>query len=94
MLRLTFGHILNHLRGPLAAGQTGNPDAFPVVMAALLYAIDTYGDLMRMSISPPGNDFRLGAMEAPPAVISTYLGEDMTAYLKRFMASTARLSAE
>jgi len=65
--------------------KTGNKEIFPVVMAALLYAIDSYGDLMRMAISPPGNDFRLGAMEAPPAVISTYLGDDMTSFLNRFV---------
>lgn len=64
---------------------TGNPEAFPVVMAALVSGIDKHGDLMRMAISSPGNDFRLGACEAPPAVMSTYLGEDMTAYLKKFM---------
>jgi glutamine synthetase len=64
---------------------TGNPDAFPVVMAALVSGIDKHGDLMRMAISSPGNDFRLGACEAPPAVMSTYLGEDMTAYLQKFM---------
>lgn len=40
---------------------------------------------MRMAIAAPGNDFRLGGMEAPPAVISTYLGEDMTKYLTEFM---------
>ena len=39
-------------------------------------------DLMRMAIASPGNDFRLGACEAPPAIISTYLGDDMTSYLK------------
>jgi len=55
-------------------------------MAALVSAMDKHGDLMRMSIASPGNDFRLGAMEAPPAVISTYLGDDMTQYLERFMA--------
>ena len=40
---------------------TGNPSAFPVVMAAVIAAVDEYGDLMRMSIASPGNDFRLGA---------------------------------
>ena len=39
------------------------------------------GDLLRLSIASPGNDFRLGACEAPPSIISTYLGEDMTSYL-------------
>jgi len=40
---------------------------------------------MRASIANPGNDFRLGACEAPPAIISTYLGDDMTSYLEDFM---------
>jgi glutamine synthetase len=35
-------------------------------MAALVAAVDKYGDLMRLAIASPGNDFRLGAMEAPP----------------------------
>merc|ERR1711966_256026 len=46
---------------------------------------DDHGDLMRMSIASPGNDFRLGAMEAPPAIMSTYLGEDLTSYLEAFV---------
>mmetsp|Transcript_7408 Transcript_7408/g.15473 ORF Transcript_7408/g.15473 Transcript_7408/m.15473 type:complete len:688 (-) Transcript_7408:162-2225(-) len=61
-----------------------NKSAFPVVMAAVIAAIDEHGDLMRMSISSPGNDFRLGACEAPPAIITTYLGDDMTTYLDHF----------
>ena len=69
--------------------KTGNADIFPVVMAALVSSIDKYGDLMRMAISSPGNDFRLGAMEAPPAVISTYLGDDMTSYLERFIGGAS-----
>jgi len=64
---------------------TGNPSAFPVIMAAVIAAVDEYGDLMRMSIASPGNDFRLGACEAPPAIVSTYLGDDMTNYLEAFM---------
>jgi len=63
---------------------TGNPHAFPVIMAAIVSAIDEHGDLMRMAISSPGNDFRLGACEAPPAIMSTYLGDDMTSYLEKF----------
>lgn len=63
---------------------TGNDMAFPIIMAAVVSAIDEHGDLMRMAISSPGNDFRLGCMEAPPAIISTYLGEDMTNYLSAF----------
>mmetsp|Transcript_35043 Transcript_35043/g.42216 ORF Transcript_35043/g.42216 Transcript_35043/m.42216 type:complete len:688 (+) Transcript_35043:106-2169(+) len=63
---------------------SGNDMIFPVVMSAIVSAVDTYGDLMRMAIASPGNDFRLGAMEAPPSVISTYLGEQMTKYLESF----------
>merc|ERR1712072_1164827 len=37
-----------------------------------------------MSIAAPGNDFRLGACEAPPAIMSTYLGDDMTAYMEAY----------
>jgi glutamine synthetase len=62
-----------------------NPSAFPIVMAAIIAAIDEHGDLMRSAIANPGNDFRLGACEAPPAIVSTYLGESMTAYLEAFM---------
>jgi glutamine synthetase len=63
----------------------GDPTIFAIVMAATVAAIDKYGDMMRMAIASPGNDFRLGCMEAPPAVISTYLGEQMTQFLKAFM---------
>ena len=63
---------------------TGNELAFPIIMAAVIAALDDHGDLMRMSIACPGNDFRLGACEAPPAIVSTYLGEDMTFYLEHF----------
>jgi len=67
---------------------TGNDEAFAVIMAAIVAAVDEYGDLMRMSIASPGNDFRLGACEAPPAIVSTYLGDDMTSYLESFKNGT------
>ena len=54
-------------------------------MAAVVRALDVHGDMMRMAIASPGNDFRLGACEAPPAIISTFLGDDMTSYLEEFM---------
>jgi glutamine synthetase len=62
--------------------KSGNADTFPVIMSAVVSAIDEYGDLMRMAIASPGNDFRLGACEAPPAIVSSYLGEDLTSFLK------------
>jgi glutamine synthetase len=69
---------------PQLAKNSGNPDIFPVIMAAVIKAVNDHGDLMRLAIASPGNDFRLGACEAPPAIISTYLGEDMTRYLDAY----------
>mmetsp|Transcript_60321 Transcript_60321/g.127735 ORF Transcript_60321/g.127735 Transcript_60321/m.127735 type:complete len:771 (-) Transcript_60321:107-2419(-) len=68
---------------------TGKPEIFPIVMAATVAAVDKFGDLMRAAIACPGNDFRLGAMEAPPAVISTYLGKQMTEYMQGFLDGEA-----
>jgi len=63
---------------------SGNPTLFPTIMAAIVSGVDKHGDLMRAAIASPGNDFRLGACEAPPAIVSTYLGDDMTKYLEAF----------
>lgn len=51
---------------------------FIVVLAAVLRAVDEYADLLRASIAHSGNDHRLGANEAPPAILSIYLGEQLT----------------
>ena len=75
-------NLLNYAQ---LAKRSGSTEVFPVVMAAILKGINDYGDLMRMAIASPGNDFRLGACEAPPAIISTYLGEQMTNYLESYM---------
>lgn len=64
--------------------ETGNPFIFPIIIAAIIKGVDEYGDLMRMAASSPGNDFRLGACEAPPAIMSIYLGDELTSYLKDF----------
>ena len=48
--------------------------------------VEQNGDLMRMAIASPGNDFRLGACEAPPAIISMYLGNDLTDYLGEYIS--------
>ena len=73
---------INLFNGPQTSKMTNNPKAFPCIMAAVVKAVATYPDLMRMAIAAPGNDFRLGAMEAPPAIISTYLGEALTKFLE------------
>jgi glutamine synthetase len=67
------------------AKNSGSRDIFPIIMAAIIKAVNDNGDLMRMAIASPGNDFRLGACEAPPAIISMYLGESMTNYLEKYM---------
>lgn len=67
------------------AERSGSTEIFPVIMAAVVQALDQHGDLLRMAIASPGNDFRLGACEAPPAIITTFLGQQMTDYLQRYM---------
>ena len=51
---------------------------FIVVLAAVLRAVDEYSDLLRATIAHAGNDHRLGANEAPPAILSIYLGDQLT----------------
>lgn len=67
------------------AERSGSSEVFPVVMAAIVRAVHQHGDLMRLAIACPGNDFRLGACEAPPALVSTHLGDDMTSYLQSYI---------
>ncbi|MDO4948203.1 MAG: glutamine synthetase III [Fibrobacter sp.] len=50
---------------------------FLTTLCAVVYAVDTHADLLRMSVSGAGNDHRLGANEAPPAIISMYLGDQL-----------------
>ncbi|EKX48707.1 hypothetical protein GUITHDRAFT_68506 [Guillardia theta CCMP2712] len=75
---------LNLMNAGQVAEVTGNLDIFPVLIAAVVTAVDKHSDLMRAAIADPGNDFRLGAMEAPPSIISTYLGDSLTEYLEGF----------
>jgi glutamine synthetase len=70
------------------AKNSGSTDIFPVIMAAIVSAVDAHGDLLRAAIASPGNDFRLGACEAPPAILSTYLGEDLTKYLEAYKSGS------
>ena len=55
---------------------------FLTILCALIKGIDEYADLMRISASSAGNDLRLGADEAPPAIVSMFLGEELDAVLK------------
>ena len=54
---------------------------FLLFLAAVIKAVDEYADLMRVSVASAGNDHRLGANEAPPAIISIFLGDELTAVL-------------
>ena len=54
---------------------------FLVFLAAVIKAVDEYADLLRTSVATPGNDHRLGANEAPPAVISIFVGEELEAVI-------------
>ncbi|MBO7358032.1 MAG: glutamine synthetase III, partial [Lachnospiraceae bacterium] len=62
----------------LDPGETPNENIqFLLVLACIMKAVDTHADLLRQSASCPGNDLRLGASEAPPAIISIFLGEQL-----------------
>ncbi|MBQ3287160.1 MAG: glutamine synthetase III [Firmicutes bacterium] len=67
----------------MAPGDTPHDNAqFLLFLCAVIRAVDEYQDLLRISVASAGNDHRLGASEAPPAVISIFLGDELTAVLK------------
>ena len=55
---------------------------FLVFLAAVIKAVDEYADLLRTSVATPGNDHRLGANEAPPAIVSMFLGDELEGILE------------
>jgi len=55
---------------------------FLVVLSSIIKAVDEYADLLRMSAAIAGNDYRLGANEAPPAIVSMFLGDELTSILE------------
>ena len=55
---------------------------FLLFLAAIIKAVDEYQDLLRVSVASAGNDHRLGANEAPPAIVSAFLGSELTAILE------------
>lgn len=66
----------------LSPGETPHENAqFLLFLAAVIKAVDDYQDLLRLSVATAGNDHRLGANEAPPAVISIFLGDELTSVL-------------
>lgn len=70
----------------LDPGDTPNANIqFLLVLACILKAVDTHADLLRQSASDVGNDHRLGANEAPPAIISVFLGEQLEDVVKQLV---------
>ena len=66
----------------LTPGDTPYENAqFLLFLSAVIKAVDDYQDLLRLSVASAGNDHRLGANEAPPAVVSIFLGDELTAIL-------------
>ncbi len=66
----------------LSPGDTPYENAqFLLFLAAVIQAVDDYQDLLRLSVATAGNDHRLGANEAPPAIISVFLGDELSAIL-------------
>ncbi len=66
----------------LNPGKTpGENTQFLLFLSAVIQAVDDYADLMRLSVASAGNDHRLGANEAPPAIISIFLGDELDAVL-------------
>ena len=61
---------------------------FLVFLVAVIKAVDDYADLLRISVASAGNDHRLGANEAPPAIVSIFLGDELTEVLKAIESDT------
>jgi len=74
----------------LEPGETPHEDAqFLLFLAAIIQAVDQYQDLLRVSVATAGNDHRLGANEAPPAIVSMFLGDELTEILEALETDAA-----
>ena len=79
----------------LTPGETPYENAqFLLFLCAVIKAVDDYQDLLRVSVATAGNDHRLGANEAPPAVVSMFLGDELTAILDAIEADSPYNAAE
>lgn len=73
----------------LEPGDTPYENAqFLLFLCAIIKAVDEYQDLLRISVASAGNDHRLGANEAPPAIVSIFLGDELTGILKAIETDT------
>lgn len=79
----------------LSPGETPYENAqFLLFLCAVIKAVDDYQDLLRISVATASNDHRLGANEAPPAVVSIFLGDELNAVLKAIETGTPYSGAE
>ncbi|PWJ34736.1 glutamine synthetase [Fibrobacter succinogenes subsp. elongatus] len=67
---------------------------FLTAICAIMYAVDTHADLLRMTCAGAGNDHRLGAHEAPPAIISIYLGDQLTDVIEQLEQGVPKSSKQ
>ncbi|MDY2727117.1 glutamine synthetase [Anaerostipes sp. 494a] len=78
--------VTNEGKNLLDPGKTPHENQqFLLILATIIKAVDEHADLLRMSASTPGNDHRLGANEAPPAIISIFLGEQLEDVVKQLV---------
>ncbi len=71
-------------------GETPAENAqFLLVLAAVVRVVDEYADLLRLSVASAGNDHRLGAAEAPPAIVSMFIGDELEAIVESIVDGTA-----
>ena len=79
----------------LSPGETPHENAqFLLFLVAVIKAVDDFQDLLRASVATAGNDHRLGANEAPPAVVSMFLGDELTAVLESIEKDATYSAAE
>lgn len=79
----------------LEPGDTPSENAqFLLFLTAVIKAVDDYQDLLRVSVASAGNDHRLGANEAPPAIVSIFLGDELTEILKSIENDTSYIDKE
>lgn len=79
----------------LEPGETPYENAqFLLFLVAVIKAVDEYQDLLRVSVASAGNDHRLGANEAPPAIVSIFLGDELTEVLKAIETGSAYQNLE
>ncbi len=79
----------------LDPGDTPRENAqFLLFLSAVLQAVDDYQDLLRIAVASPGNDHRLGGYEAPPAIISIFLGDELNRIIESIVSDTAYASPD